>query len=173
MGRDAVQRVRKDERSLSTRCIFPCSGGKFLVRTGSKYIGTFSGLREAKSKLAKHLKVKIEDLPKRRGSEGTKKCLSFKGVYKNANMFEARSGKTYIGRFASQDAAARAILEATGQQPQKRKRVMRETKVSAIKRFQFMLRTFKAPANVISQTVPSRSLGHLRNDICLSGLGPC
>ena len=79
-----------------------------------KYVGCFSSMAVAKKALAKHLKVSVADLPRRRSciKKKTVRAPAAKGVYlRKCGRYEARdpvSGE-YLGRYASESHAKEVV----------------------------------------------------------------
>ena len=79
-----------------------------------KYVGCFSSMAVAKKALAKHLKVSVADLPRRRSciKKKTVRAPAAKGVYlRKCGRYEARDPVTgeYLGRYASESHAKEVV----------------------------------------------------------------
>lgn len=129
--------------ALYCKNIYKGSHGAFLVRTSDQYVGTFHSSSEATSALATHLGVHRAELPQRQRVCRSGRTSKFQNVFATKlGGFEVRIGGKYVGRYASEAAAATVVRNQLGTVAI-RKRAKRETRADVISRFRVLKLIFK------------------------------
>ena len=164
-------KATRDMAGPQHRYMYPSKNNKIIVRVNGHYLGHFSDMGDAKRVLAKHLKVRPGDLPRRdtskrkkepqaksSSSKNAKKRSKYVHVYRSKDakwevIIPSSGSKTkkamgkksyhYVGRFDSENDAKVAVRKHSGLVARVRKKSAGEMKSFGRDRFAFFKNCFK------------------------------